>query len=399
MPIYTYKAIDRRGKTVKGELEAASELEVSTQIAKLGYTPISIGFKTDSIFKKKARKASIKSVIIFTRQFATIVKAAVPIIEGLGILAEQSEDIALKEALHQVIHDIQEGQKLSDSLSKHPAVFSDLYVNTVLAGEAGGVLDKVLLRLADVLEGEEDNRANIKSATRYPIMVMIALILAVMILSTWVIPQFAKIYSGFGSKLPLPTQIMVIIGIVIKKYWYITFPSIAGVLFLIKYFINTPKGRLWWDGLKFKMVIIGPIYNKVVMLRFSSMLNVLYQAGLPILKIMDIVKITIGNVVLAREIDLVKKDVADGKGISGGVLASKFFPRLVGYMISIGEKTGALPDMLDSLCEYFSMEVKTAFRNLTSLIEPIMTLVMGVVVAFMAMAIFMPMWNIVKILR
>ena len=406
MPKYIYKAIDANEKTVKGELEAANELDASTRIAKLGYIPLSIGFKPDksaSLFsrftRKKPRKASTKSLIIFTRQFATIVKAAVPVIEGMGVLAEQSEDLSLKDALRSIIHDVQEGEKLSEAMSKHPRVFSELYVNTVLAGEAGGVLDKVLMRLADVMEEEEETRTNIKSAMRYPIMVVFALIIAVFILSVLVIPQFAKIYAGFGSSLPLPTQIMVLIGKSVKNYWYITFPSFFGVFYLFKIIISTPRGRIWWDGLKFRMIIVGSIYNKIVMLRFSSMLNVLYQAGLPILKIMDIVKITIGNIVLAREIEAVKKDVADGKGISGSVLGSKFFPRLVGYMISIGEKTGSLPLMLDSLCDYYSLEVRTALRNLTSLIEPLMTLVLGVVVAFMALAIFLPMWNLMQVVK
>ena len=406
MPAYIYKAIDGKGKTVKGELEAANELSASTQIAKLGYIPLSIGFKPDKsvslfsrLLKKRPKRASVKSLIVFTRQFATIVKAAVPVIEGLGVLAEQSEDLSLKNALRSIIHDVQEGEKLSEAMSKHPVVFSELYVNTVLAGEAGGVLDKVLMRLADVMEEEEETRTNVKSAMRYPIMVVFAMIIAVYILSTLVIPQFAKVYTGFGSALPLPTQIMVLVGKAMKNYWYITFPSFFGVFYLFKILISTPKGRVWWDGLKFKMIIFGSIYNKIVMLRFSSMLNVLYQAGLPILKIMDIIKITIGNIVLAKEIEAVKRDVADGKGISGSVLGSKFFPRLVGYMISIGEKTGSLPLMLDSLCDYYSLEVRTALKDLTSLIEPLMTLVLGVVVAFMALAIFLPMWNLMEVVK
>lgn len=406
MGVYTYKAVDFRGKVVKGELEAENELDVSTQLAKLGYLPVSIGFKkekgatvVDKLLKKRVKKASEQALIVFTRQFATIVKAAVPILEGLGVLAEQSEDESLREALHQVIHDVEEGFKLSEAMAKHPGVFSDLYVHTVVAGEAGGVLDKVLMRLAQVLEEEQETKTSIKTALRYPIMVMIALFLAVIILSVFVVPQFAGIYAGMKASLPLPTVIMILISKAFKNYWYITFPSIVGLGFLFKFLINTPKGRWIWDGFKFKAPIFGVIYNKIVMLRFASMLNVLYQAGISILKILDIVKTTIGNVVLARDIEGIKRDVADGKGISGGVLASQIFPRLVGYMISIGEKTGALPSMLDSLCEYYTLEVRTALRNLTSLIEPIMTAVLGVVVMGMALAIFLPMWNLISVVR
>ena len=407
MGVYVYKAVDSKGKPVKGELEAANETDVSTQLAKLGYLPVSIGFKTetkkpailDKFFKKKVKKASYKALIVFTRQFATIVKAAVPIVEGLGVLADQAEDENLKEALHQIIHDIEEGYRLSDAMAKHPGVFSDLYVNTVIAGEAGGVLDKVLLRLSEVLEEEDETKNSIKGAMQYPTMVVIALFAAVFVLSVFVMPQFTKIYLGMKIDLPLPTQIMIIVSKVLKNYWYLTFPVLGAAGFAVKFFINTPVGRKLWDKFKFSMPVFGKIYNKIVMLRFASMLNVLYQAGLPILKILDIVKITIGNVVLAKDVDKIKADVADGKGISGGVLNSKLFPRMVGYMISIGEKSGALPSMLDSLMEYYQLEVRTAMKNLTGLIEPIMTAVLGIVVVGMALAIFLPIWNLIGALK
>jgi type II secretory pathway component PulF len=406
MGVYTYKAVDSKGKTVKGELEAKDELEVSTQLAKLGYLPISIGFKGEKqlplwerFFKKRLKKASSQALIIFTRQFATIIKAAIPIVEGLKVLGEQSEDENLKEALNQIIHDIEEGHKLSEAMVKHPGVFNQLYVNTVVAGEAGGVLDKVLLRLANVLEEEQETKTSIKSALRYPIMVIIALFVAVFVLSGFVVPQFAKIYAGMKVSLPLPTRIMIFISNSFRNYWYITFPLLIGFFYLFKLLINTPKGRWKWDELKFKTPVIGKIYKKIVMLRFASMLNVLYQTGLPILKTLDIVKITIGNVVLSKEVDNIKKEVADGKGISGGILSSKLFPKMVAYMVSIGEKAGALPAMLDSLCEYYTLEVRTALKNLTSLIEPIMTAVLGVVVMGMALAIFLPMWNLVSVIR
>ncbi|MFH1771782.1 MAG: type II secretion system F family protein [Candidatus Omnitrophota bacterium] len=405
MGVYTYKATDAKGKTQKGTLEASDELEVSKKIAKMGLTPINIGFKGEKalplgqrLFKKSARKASPKALIVFSRQFATIVKAAVPILEGLGVLAEQSEDPALKDALHQVIHDVEEGYKLSEAMAKHPGVFSTLYVNTVVAGEAGGVLDKVLIMLANVLEEEEEIKKGISSAMQYPIMVIAALVIAVFVLSVAVVPQFVKMYAGLGE-LPLPTKIMMQVSVAFKDYWWITFPSIVGSVFAFMFAINTPKGRVMWDDFKFRAPVFGKIYNKIVMLRFASMLNVLYQAGISILKILDIVKITIGNVVLAKDIEHIKREVADGKGVSGGILSSKLFPRLVGYMISIGEKAGALSAMLESLCEYYTSEVRTSVKNLTGLIEPIMTAVLGIVVMGMALAIFMPMWGLISTIK
>ncbi len=419
MGIYTYKAVDREGKVVKGELEAKSELEVTTHLAKLGYLPVTVGFKGEKVislwqraFRRSRRKVSRQSLIIFTRQFATIIKAAVPILEGLKVLATQSEDPYLKEVLLKVVNDVEEGKRLSEAMEKHPGVFDQLYVNTVIAGETGGVLDKVLLRLADILEEEQETIANVKSALRYPIMTIVAMFVALFVLSTLVIPKFVKIYKDLNVSLPLPTRIMIFVSNTILGPWrespnvglkilwfFLLFSSFVALVFIFKLIISTSKGRFFWDRLKFEIVVLGKVYTKIVMLRFISMLNVLYRAGIPILKNLDIIKITINNVVLAREIEVIKKEVAGGKGISGGVLASKFFPHLVGYMISIGEKTGALSEMLDSLYEYFTLEVRSTLKNLVSLIEPMMTAMLAIVVLAMALAIFLPMWNLIEAFR
>ena len=404
MPTYTYKATDSKSKLIKGELQASGEIEVTTQLAKLGYMPITISLKNEKapssggIFKSSV-KVNPQALVIFTRQFATIIKAAIPIMEGLGALAEQTEDLPLKKALNQLVHDIGGGLSLSQAMAKHPNVFSDLYVNTVVAGESAGVLESVLFRLSNMLEDDAETKNNISAAFRYPIMVVIAMVIAIIVLSVFVIPQFAKIYSDAKVALPLPTQIMIIAGYALKNYWYITFPSIAAGAFGFKKFINTKKGRFWWDGQKFKMLIVGKIYTKITMLRFASMLSVLYQAGLPVLKTMDIVALTIGNVVLSKEIEKIKHDVSDGKGISGAVLNSKFFPRLVGYMISVGEKSGSLGLMLDSLCQFFESEVRSMVRNLTTMIEPIMTAILGVVVMGMCLAIFLPLWSMIQVVK
>jgi type IV pilus assembly protein PilC len=409
MSVYVYKAVDSKGKMVKGEMEAASEVELTTQLAKNGYLPVSIGFKTRqaaSVFSglnvksfRGVKKVHPASLVVFTREFATIINAAVPILEGLGVLAEQSEDPVLKEALTRIIADVQGGASLSLAMAKHPGVFSDLYTNTVMAGESGGVLGKVLLKLSQILEEDQLTRAQIKSALRYPFMVVVALFVALFMLSVFVIPQFSKIYLAAKVKLPLPTQIMIMIGQSIRNYWFITIPCIFALSFLVRWYINTRSGRFQWDGFKFRLGGISKVYTKILMLRFVSMLSVLYQAGLPVLKSMDIVGMTIGNVVLMGEIEKVKHGIADGKGISGGVLSSRFFPKLVGYMISVGEKSGSLTTMLDSICDYYTLETKTAINNLTGLIEPIMTLILGVAVTGMAMAIFLPMWGMLQVLR
>ena len=405
MPIYAYKAADAKGKLVKGELEAASEMEATAQLAKTGYLPINISFKAEKakaaqegIFKK-AGKVGPQALIIFSRQFSTILKSGIPIIEGLDVLAEQTDDPALKKALGEIVKEVGAGISLSQAMAKHPNVFSQLYVNTVIAGESAGVLENVLFKLSDMLESDFETRTNIMAVLRYPIMVIIAMLIAVIILSIFVVPQFAKIYIEAKVPLPLPTQVMILISKLLMNYWYILIPAVFGLGFAFQRLINTKQGRFWWDGLKFKTVIVGKIYTKLTMLRFASMLNVLYQAGLPVLRTMDIVGMTIGNAVLAKEIEKIKRDLTDGKGISTAVLNSKFFPRMVGFMISVGEKSGSLPLMLDSLYEYLNMEVKTAIKNLTGSIEPVVTAVLGMVVMGMCLAIFLPLWSMIQVMK
>jgi type II secretory pathway component PulF len=247
---------------------------------------------------------------------------------------------------------------------------------------------------------EQEQKGNIMAALRYPIMVVISLVVAVIVLSVFVMPQFIKIYGDAKMSLPLPTQIMILASIALKNYWYITFPALAALIFGVRWLATgTKQGRFLWDGYKFNIPVFGKVYTKITMLRFVSMLSVLYQSGLPVLHTLDIVGMTIGNVVLTKEIEKIKRDVADGKGISAGILNSKMFPRLVGYMIAVGEKTGQLATMLDSVYEYYNVEVRAAIKNLTTMIEPLMTAILGSAVAGMALAIFLPLWDMIQVVK
>lgn len=412
MPWYTYKAVDNQGHSVKGELEAESEVALTTELAKKGLLPVNIGYKRAPAAHSAAAgaaaapgfrgagRAKEESIVIFSRQFATIIKAAVPILEGLNILAQQAEDPVLKKALVQIIRDVEAGSSLSKALARHPNVFSQLYINTVVAGEAAGILDKVLYKLSQVMAEELEQKSNIMTALRYPIMVVAALIVAVIVLSVFVMPQFIKIYGDAHLSLPLPTQIMIAASRALKDLWYVTYPSIVAAALAVRWFVTgTKQGRYLWDGYKFSIPVFGKVYTKITMLRFVSMLNVLYQSGLPVLNTLDIVGMTIGNVVLSREIERIKRDVADGKGISAGILNSRMFPRLVGYMVSVGEKSGQLVAMLDSVYEFYSIEVRASIKNLTTMIEPLMTAVLGTVVGGMALAIFLPLWDLISVVK
>ncbi len=403
MPTYKYKVRNAQGKTVTGQLAAGSEMELSARLDKMGLTPLSIsaektgGPKLDLF--KPSQKVKADALVGFTRQFATIVKAGVPIVTGLHVLSEQTESLALRDVLKKVMHDIEGGSSLSQAIDKYPDVFSDLYVNSVVAGEAGGVLDMVLLRLADLMERDAETRANVQGALQYPMMTGIAIVVAVTVMIVFVVPKFAAIYGKMGVELPLPTQNMIGASFVASHYWHVIIATCVAAFFLLQRYISTPRGRLQFDALKLRMPIFGELFLKVAMARFALMLMTLNSSGLPILRSLEIVSTTVGNAVIGREIELLKRSVADGRGISGSILASKIFPPMVGHMVSIGETTGALDDMLGSISNYYDLEIKSLVRRLTTMIEPIMTAITGGIVLLMALAIFLPMWGMMKVMQ
>jgi type II secretory pathway component PulF len=317
----------------------------------------------------------------------------------LGILSEQTESLTLKDVLKKVMHDIEGGASLSQAISKFPNVFSDLYVNSVVAGEAGGVLDTVLLRLAELMERDSETSANVRGALQYPIITLVAMSIASFILVIFVVPRFASIYGRFKEQLPLPTRVLIGANYLIVNYWYLLIAGAAAFGFLFHRYASTKNGRFQIDLIKLKLPVFGNLFMKVAMGRFSAMLMTLNSSGLPILRSLEIVSVTVGNAVIGREIELLRRSVADGRGISGSILESKVFPPMVGHMISIGETTGALDDMLASVASYYDLEVKSMIKNLTTLIEPIMTAVLGVVVLGMALAIFLPLWNMIQLFK
>ena len=269
----------------------------------------------------------------------------------------------------------------------------------MVAGEAGGVLDKVLGRLAALMESDAETTASVKSAIRYPITVVVVLGIAFAVLIAFVIPAFSKMFARFGSQLPLPTRIMVALSHIIRGYWYIAIPSLAALIYLFNRIIKTEKGKVHWDGFRLKVPILGPLLIKMAMSKFCAMLSTLNQSGLPILRTLEIVSITVGNSVIAKEVEAVRTSVADGKGVSAPLKESKIFPPLVGNMMSIGEASGALDEMLDTIADYYDSEIKHTVKNLTTMIGPILTFGLGFIVLILALAIFLPMWGMINVFK
>jgi len=403
MPNYQYKARDNFSKPVSGVMSADDENAVATKLNQLGVTPISITeTKQESKVNKflsSVVKVKFSDLNMFTRQLATLQKAGLPILLALSALHEQTENKIFKEVIAQISRDIESGLSLSGALGKYPLIFDQLYINMVASGELSGRLDQVLERLATLREHDQTIRLRIKSATRYPLIVVIAIVVGFIILTTLVVPRYAQIYAQYTTALPLPTQILLGINYAVTKLWWLLIIVGAVVYFLFKRYIRTKLGRLTWDSLKLKVPVFGPLLLKLSISRFTRVTGTLMRSGIPILKILDISSGATGNVVISKAILNIKDNVAEGKGMSEPMKISGLFPPIVTQMVAVGEETGKLDELLIHVSNYYDEQVDYTINNLTSLIEPILIFLLGLAVLFMALGIFLPMWNLMSIFK
>jgi len=403
MPNYQYKARDNFSKPVSGVMSADDENAVATKLNQLGVTPISITeTKQESKVNKflsSVVKVKFSDLNMFTRQLATLQKAGLPILLALSALHEQTENKIFKEVIAQISRDIESGLSLSGALGKYPLIFDQLYINMVASGELSGRLDQVLERLATLREHDQTIRLRIKSATRYPLIVVIAIVVGFIILTTLVVPRYAQIYAQYTTALPLPTQILLGINYAVTKLWWLLIIVGAVVYFLFKRYIRTKLGRLTWDSLKLKVPVFGPLLLKLSISRFTRVTGTLMGSGIPILKILDISSGATGNVVISKAILNIKDNVAEGKGMSEPMKISGLFPPIVTQMVAVGEETGKLDELLIHVSNYYDEQVDYTINNLTSLIEPILIFLLGLAVLFMALGIFLPMWNLMSIFK
>lgn len=401
MPTFKYTAIRDDGVEVSEEVEAADESAVAEHLDEIGYFPTSIEEKKKSageiqLFARK-RKLKDADIIVFTKQIVTLLKAGVPLLACLEALVEQAENEAMRKILQQVYVDIESGMSFSAALQKHPDDFSALYVNSIMAGEAGGALDDVLERLAELMEHDNETQARIKAAMRYPIIVVVSLVIAFITLMMLVVPNFIDMFEKLNVELPLPTRILIGMHAFISGYWYILLALVVGGMFAFKKYVKTEKGALQWDRLKINMPMFGELNLKTAMSRFSRMFETLNSSGLPILQTLEITAKTVGNLVIGKEIERVSFGVLQGEGLAKPLLEGKIFPPMVVRMISIGEQSGSLDQMLQNVSNHYDTEVDYAVKSLTGMIEPVLTVAMGVIVLFLALAIFLPMWDLTKI--
>ncbi|MEK7197121.1 MAG: type II secretion system F family protein, partial [Nitrospirota bacterium] len=342
MPTYSYKGRTQTGDVINGVIDAPTPEAVAEQLFSKGFIPIKIeaGEKVKSSTEgiQLFDRITPEDLIVFSRQLATLVTSGISFLRSLDTLSEQTKSRRLRKIIEEIRKSVEGGSSFSDGLSKFPAVFSPLYVSMVKVGEEGGVLDDILDRLASLLEHEAGTKARIKAATRYPVIVLVSIAIAFVVLTTFVVPKFAALYASSKVALPLPTRILIFINMAIRTYWPFIAVAIAGLIFAVKGYIKTPSGRWNLDKLKLRTPIIGPVVEKTVMSRFARIFSTLYRSGIPMLHTLDVVAGTLGNVIIARAVEVIKESVREGKGLSQPMAGTMVFPPMVTQMVAVGEE-------------------------------------------------------------
>jgi type IV pilus assembly protein PilC len=405
MATYAYSVRDRAGKLVRGQLEGDTKEAVQSKLTQMGY----IILELDQVAGIQAlNKVSIsfgtrvkqKDVAIFARQFATMISAGLSLTKCLAILGSQSESATLRNVIQQLGKDVESGQSLSDSMSKHPKVFPPIFVNMVRAGETGGVLDEVLTRVADHFENELALRGKIKSAMTYPIAMFVLVVIILAAMMIFVVPTFETMFSSMGGQLPFITQMLVMLSHFVAGLGGVAIVvGMAILVFGFRAWIRTPAGRITWDRTKLKAPVFGPLVRKIALAKFTRTFSTLVSAGVPILSALDIVSDTAGNEVVARAVKKARAAIKEGETIAKPLSESKVFPTMVVQMISVGEETGALDAMLAKVADFYDEEVAASVDGLTSLIEPLMMACLGGIVGAMVIALYMPMFKVITLVQ
>ncbi|NWF91294.1 MAG: type II secretion system F family protein [Syntrophaceae bacterium] len=405
MPIFKYRVRDRSGNAAVGTIDAPNVQLAGDQLHALGYFPISIEKAEQaasldlSDLWTRFQKVKLEELIVFSQQLSTLYKAGLPILLGLQSIAEQTKNKKFKKVLEEVHKQIESGSTLHGAMAKYPDVFSTIYVNMVRAGETSGMLGESLDRFVTLSERELRTRQRVKEATRYPKIVILSLAIAFAVLVMFIIPRFAQVFAQFKTPLPLPTRIMIGINDLFQHYWYVLLAVGIGVPILLKRYLNTENGRYLWDSFKMRIPVFGPLFLKIALSRFTFIFVMLNRSGIPILDTLEITSTTINNVRISKAIEEIRQYVRQGKSLTDSMRETQMFTPLVIQMVSVGESSGTLDSMLTRVTEYYDIEADNTIKKLSTYIEPFLTLFLGVAVLFLALAVFLPWWNLVKIFK
>ncbi|NLA42207.1 MAG: type II secretion system F family protein [Smithella sp.] len=406
MANFVYSAINERGKTITDSVEAESVETVNSMLAARNLIPVRIVQQDKSNFSLSSLSSvsfgatvKTKDLILFTKQFRSMLQAGVPIVRLMQVLVSQTQDKNLRKVATAIGQDIKDGMTLYAAMKKHPSVFSSLYLSMINAGEISGSVPEILERLIDIVEHEAKIKKDIKSALQYPIIVVIALVIAFIILLTFVIPKFVDIFQKSGIDLPLPTQIARIMYQGLANYWHIIIGVIVITIVGLRYYFKTSVGRYNLDTFLLKMPLFGPLFLKAAMSRFAAIFAIMQASGVPVMKTMEVVSDTIGNTAISREFDNVRDKIQEGQGISGPLRSAKHFTPMVVDMVAIGEESGNIEEMMRQVSLHYDDEVQYAVRGLADSIGPILMVGLAAVVGFFALAIFLPMWDLTKMVK
>lgn len=396
MPEYVWRATVSGGKKVSGEMTAVSEAVVLSKLKRMRYSNIKVKKRPQDLFENVPflqGKVPTKEIVVFTRQFATMIDAGLPLLQCLDILAGQQENRRFKKVLSAVKLSVETGDTLAESLRKHPKVFDDLFVNLIRAGETGGVLDTILRRLSTFLEKSEALKRKVKGAMVYPAVMLVVAIAVVAILLIFVIPVFKEMFAGAGQSLPAPTMVVIAMSEFARNYIvYMILVAIA-IGFGIRKFYQTPRGKLFFDNLALKMPIMGSLLRKVAVARFCSTLGTMLTSGVPIMESLAVTARTAGNVIIENAVMSARSAVSEGRFIADPLAETNVFPSMVVRMIAVGEATGALDVMLAKISEFYEGEVDVAVSALTQMLEPIMIVFLGGVCGGMVIAMYLPIFS------
>ena len=402
MEVYVWEGRTRKGTIERGEMEAANEASVRSQLRRQQIMAIKIQTKPKDVFQSlsflKRRGVKEKEIVVFTRQFATMIDAGLPLVQCLEILSSQQTNKTFKEILLKVKGDVEAGSTFAEALKKHPRVFNELFCNLVAAGEAGGILDTILNRLATYIEKTMNLKKKIKGAMVYPSVVLVVALGVVVLLLTFVIPIFQKMFTDMGATLPPFTQLIINLSEFLRHFWPLIAFLLFGLALVFRYYYKTEKGREVVDGNILKLPIFGSLIKKVAIAKFTRTLGTMLSSGVPILEGLEIVARTSGNRVIEKAVLKTRASIGEGKTVAEPLGASGIFPPMVVQMISVGESTGALDSMLGKIADFYDDEVDAAVAALTSLLEPLLMVFMGSAIGALVIAMYLPIFQMAAVL-
>jgi type IV pilus assembly protein PilC len=401
---YAYRVRDREGRMLGGTLEADNEQAVVAKLRQLGYAPVSIEAEKGAGLKTEVRlpgsgRVKLKDLAVFSRQFATMINSGLSLLRALTILGEQTANKRLGQIVTVVRAEVEKGTSLSAAMAKHPKAFNRLYVSMVRAGEIGGFLDQVLVKVAETFENEVALRGKIRSAMTYPVVVFIMVLGIVGAMLLFIVPTFQSLYESLGGVLPLPTRMLIGASNLLRKFFLLLILGIGLLVYGFRRWKRTQRGRYALDRFKLKVKVFGPLFHKSALSRFARTLSTLIRSGVPILQALEIVGDTVNNAVISRAIRDVQDSVREGESLAAPLSKHATFPAMVVQMMAVGEETGALEVMLAKVADFYDQEVEAAVASLTSLIEPILIAVMGAAVGGMVIALYLPLFNIINLIK